>query len=250
MSSPVIRGKSAAEATPFEIDDPPLVILRKCGGYYECPKDDSGTRLGPLVGYAGKYDGVHQFVGDVFYNFARIERCPRALDTVSAMLASKLHDTEMAVDCILAAPMGGLALGSDMARQLDRQYVFPEKKTTALATEGAREQSSLVFGRHEIQKGSNVLLVEDVCNNFSTTEQVQDLVMDAGAQLAGVCCFLNRSRETRWNALPVISLVHVPTAQYQQDDPEVADDIASGNVAWKPKNDWDRLMAAMDAAKS
>jgi len=36
-----------------------LEILRRCGGYYGCPKDAAGKRLGPLVGYAGKYDNEH-----------------------------------------------------------------------------------------------------------------------------------------------------------------------------------------------
>ncbi len=32
-----------------------LRYLQEFGGWYECPKDSNGKRLGPLVGYAGAY---------------------------------------------------------------------------------------------------------------------------------------------------------------------------------------------------
>jgi hypothetical protein len=46
--------------------------------------------------------------------------------------------------------------------------------------------------------------------------------------------------------IPVVSIVRLPINEYKQDDPAVAEDIAKGNVAWKPKPEWDRLMMAMD----
>ena len=32
-----------------------LKLVSDLGGYYSCPKDQAGKRLGPLVGYAGRY---------------------------------------------------------------------------------------------------------------------------------------------------------------------------------------------------
>ena len=52
----------------------PLDLLAKCGGYYECPKGESGKRLGPLVAYRGTYgpdDDKKRFVGDVYVNSNR-----------------------------------------------------------------------------------------------------------------------------------------------------------------------------------
>jgi hypothetical protein len=57
----------------------PLDLARMCGGYYECPKSPDGKRLGPLVGYAGRDELGRQYVGDIYVNFAQVERYGRAL---------------------------------------------------------------------------------------------------------------------------------------------------------------------------
>ncbi len=55
-----------------------LTPIKEAGGYYDCPKSPHGTRLGPLVAYAGKYaddQGVErQYVGDTYVNFAKAEK--------------------------------------------------------------------------------------------------------------------------------------------------------------------------------
>ena len=227
-----------------------LATLKGCGGCYECPKDKSGKRLGPLVGYAGKYDDTHQWVGDIYYNLAKIEEFPRLLKEFTQDLAEKIKKSGTTFDCILGAPMGGIALAVALGLHfIDKRFVFAEKKVIAVAARSGREESELVIKRHEIQRGAKILLVEDVTNNFSTTDKVAELVKSFGAELAGLVCELNRSETTVWEGLPVISLMHIPTKQFRHGDADVAQDIRDGNVVWKPKNDWDRLMATMNANK-
>ena len=89
-------------------------------------------------------------------------------------------------------------------------------------------------------------IVEDVCNNFTTTDQLIDLIEEAGGRTTAIVCLLNRSVNgwyiSKHNmAVPVANLVRMPIPEYKQDDPAVADDIASGNIVWKPKDEWDRL---------
>ncbi len=231
----------------FDFEADPLGLLHQCDGYYGCPKDAGGSRLGPLVGYAGTYgdEGKH-YVGDVFYNFAAAESYPEVVHEFAGRMNVKLEDLGITLDLILAAPMGGIILGAAVALETSTRFAFAEKKITAVEAASSREESQLVMGRHTIPAGSRVILVEDVCNNFSTTEKARQLIAKAGAEMVAVCCFLNRSPEVEWSGVPVISLVHVPTAQYEQDDPAVADDIQRGNVVWKPKNEWMRLMQAME----
>ena len=232
------------------VPDDHLETLRRCGGYYKCPKSPDGERLGPLVGYAGTYgeEGRH-YVGDVYFNFAKAEVFPHVLNLFAITLARRFRAQSIKVDCIMAAPMGGLAFGFALACRLDRRFIFAEKKVMAVATIGSREESKLELSRHELPDGANVVLVEDVCNNFSTTAKARALIEAAGAHLIGLACELNRSPEITWEGLPVISLLHIPTEQYRQDDPKVAADIAASNVAWKPKNEWERLMTAMSSAR-
>src|SRR3989344_3668274 len=114
-------------------------------------------------------------------------------------------------------------------------------------------KSLLVFARHAIALGLRYAIVEDVCNNFSTTAELVKLIESCGGTVSVIVCLLNRSLTVRklftiapgGSSYPVVSLVDVPIPEYRQDDPAVANDIAAGNVVLKPKNEWPRLMEAM-----
>jgi orotate phosphoribosyltransferase len=132
---------------------------------------------------------------------------------------------------------------------------------TALKTSTSREQSELVFSRHDVEKGDRCVIVEDVCNNFSTTGKFVKLINSRGGIVVAIACFLNRSPnvdreyclslegEAKVLQIPVISLVRKVINEWKQDDPAVAEDIAKGNVVWKPKDEWARLMEAMEQNK-
>ena len=243
-------GKRASEMVQIAPTEH-LETLRRCRGYYDCPKDTTGRRLGPLVGYAGTYDGPNgeklQWVGDVYYNFAAIERFHHVLDHFADLLGDVIvASVPVLPGYLIGAPFGGLAIAQRAAAKLDCQYVFFEKEIIELKTATQREQSRLVWGRHEMEPGSTGYLIEDVCNNFSTPEKVDKLVQGAGSTLTGIACEMNRSANTSWQNLSVYSILHVPTEQYRQDDPAVAADIAAGNVSWKPKDEWAAVFAHME----
>ncbi len=238
-----------------------LETLRNCGGYYACPKDSEGKRLGPLVGYAGKYptpDGDKQWVGDIYANFAKAEEYPSVLFHYAFCMEEKLASVVKDIDIFCGAPIGGYDFSKMLGLVFDRRAIKAEKKVTALATANAREQSELVFARHSIEKDARYAIVEDVCNNFSTTEMLIALIMSLGGSVTIIACELNRSpaiddyylSPVAERKIPVISLVRKPIPEYRQDNPVVVDDIRIGNVVWKPKDEWSRLMKAMaDSAK-
>jgi adenine/guanine phosphoribosyltransferase-like PRPP-binding protein len=238
-----------------------LEILRICGGYYECPKID-GARVGPLVGYAGRDEHGKQYVGDVYVNFAKAERHGYVRKYFAERLHVQLTGTTNTLLKLFekstgfcGAPEGGKALAGTMADRSEKQYIFPEKKVTAAATKDSREISELVFDRHEPEKGESWWIVEDVCNNFSTTAKLVALIEKYGASVCGILCFLNRSLDIDAEyrvrddlILPVLSVVRKPIPQYKQDNPDIAAYLASGdNIVWKPKNDWARLELSMSS---
>ena len=230
----------------------PLEALRLLGGYYECPKDPTGKRLGPLVGYAGKYEAddgsKRQYVGDIYANFAKAEERPRVYQS----WVDRMKFDVPKVDVLLGMPMGGIAVAFALApiTSVEARFCFAEKQVIAMATEALREQSRLALVRHELHKGDRVAIVEDVTNNFSTTAEAVGLILEAGAEPVAILSWLNRSSaeiyQTEGLTLPVISLISKFFPQYRQDDPAVAEDIVAGNVVLKPKNDWLRLMEAME----
>ena len=229
-------------------------LVTRCGGWYECPKDGNGKRLGPLVGYAARYDGDHQWVGDVYVNFAKVERHLSVLDHFAARLGLMMctHgglNHRATVFCGL--PMGGLALAQALARVMSHEYIFLEKEVVTLKTNITREKARLIIGRHEVEAGSRIILVEDVANNWSTTADAVNCITEAGGRVVAIACFLNRSLDVEdvfqssVGPLPVVALVRHKIMEYKQDDPAVAQDVADGNVVWKPKSreGWARLQA-------
>ena len=241
-----------------------LKDLKRCGGYYICPKDPNGKRLGPLVGYAGTYeapDGAKKaYVGDVYYNFAKMEQYSNVYGYYASKLANSIFHFFLGrkIDVVLGAPMGGIILASDLARFLKCRRIFAEKKIISIATEEKREESQLVIARHDIRIGDDVILVEDICNNFSTTDKLIKLVRENEGQVIAIACMINRSEMNEYEyitylseegSIPVISLLHIPTLQYTQEDQSVVDDIAFGNIALKPKDKWLWLEYAMIGAE-
>ena len=235
-----------------------LALLARCGGYYEKP---SG---GPLVGYAGRYDiGLNgpddpgkQYVGKVYVNFAMAERRGRVMREVANSIL-KTHpdasDPELNTG-FAAAPEGGKALGEALSLYTGRGYIYPEKEMVVPRSSTTREITRLVWKRHEPLPDEHWWIVEDVCNNFSTTLDMVDIIVSRGAQACGIICFLNRSPsvENVWSprldiCLPVVAAIRKPILEYRQDDPEVAADVQEGNVVWKPKHEWGKLQAAMGA---
>lgn len=246
-----MEAKNARKMVRLNKNAPALEILDLCGGYYVCPKDNNGKRLRPLVGYAGRYetpDGKKQWVGDIYANFAKAEEYPHVLRDFSDRMQHKLSPILNGIDVFCGAPIGGYAFSLMLGLTYDRRVIKAEKKVIAPATDKEREKSILVFGRHEVKKGERVAIVEDVCNNFDTTDQLIDLIEKAGGKVVAIECLLDRSLTVndwyvskRNTAVPVFSLVRMPIPEYKQDDPAVADDIAAGNVIWKPKDEWDLL---------
>lgn len=234
-----------------------LALWQECGGYYQCRKGAGNVRIGPLVGYAGHYiDGNGKkkaYVGEEYYNFVKIEEYPYCLDRFAIAIAGCI-DILRGVNALIAAPMGGILLAGASARIVGCRVKFAEKKVVALATKSQREKTILTLERHQIETGDEVIIIEDVCNNFSTTAEMISLVEKQKGHVVAVACALNRSPMETYTKktasgpdqiLPVISAIHTPLNQYRQDDPFVAGAVKMGNVVWKPKDEWGRLMKAM-----
>ena len=238
----------------FVVPGDPLATLKKCGGYYVSPKDKDGKYIGPLVPYAGTYltdSGPKNKVGFKYYNFAKAERVPAVRRCFAKLIADQIRDAKIPYDAVIGAPMGGILLAGSLGDVLDCSSIFAEKKVVNAANPqiGRKEESELVIDRHEIDLRDKVIIVEDVCNNFSTTQKLKNLLQSHGAELVAIVCAFNRSGETQWNGVPVISAHFIPTEQFQQDDDQVADLVTAQNIVWQPKDNWEVLMEAMNSTE-
>jgi len=247
----------------------PEEILFLLDSYYSCPKDkkdENGKRLGPLVGYAGKYAENKQYVGDIYLNFAPVEEYWFILDHLAKRLYNALYKrNKLGVDIYCGAPEGGKALALALSSfSLGSRYVSPDIKVTATATSEGREKRELVWGRHQVNPGEKVAIVEDLNNNFSTTDELIYLIVEAKAEVVAIISYYNRSLLVTGDTykfkglvdhyceeinIPIITLKTNPINQFKQDHPFVAEDVEKGNVVWKPKLHWPILKTAMEAAR-
>lgn len=224
-----------------------------CGAYYQCPKDADGKRLGPLVGYAGEYTSPNgekkHYVGEEYFNPAKVEEQAYILAHFAQSLAFHISYRMEGRPVFLGAPMGGIRFAGELCREigLECRAIFAEKQITRLATCNQREESILVLKRHKLWPNDNVIIVEDVCHDFSAIDKIIDLVKIHRADVIGIACLVNELKEEFYQILPIFSLIRRPLDQYTQEDPMVIDDISQGNIVWKPQDNWDQLEAIMQS---
>jgi adenine/guanine phosphoribosyltransferase-like PRPP-binding protein len=230
--------------------------LINCQGLYECPTDDQGRPQGPLVGYAGKYDSgdgvMANYVGLPYYNFSMADQHPAVLRRVAIELANLFLAGGHETDVILGAPMAGIKISAALAEELGCRHIFAEKEVVALGANGGRADERLAMKRYDIPAGARVWVGEELINNLSTALELVNLIKSVGARFCGIIAVINRSADDirTFYGMPIVSLLHVPTPQYRQDDPLVVDALRRGyEIIWKPKPSWAMLKAAMGDSK-
>lgn len=268
MGSQIVKGNPELNITPEEsckltlqeitkankhlvVKNDPLQTLKNCGGCYISRENHHGGFCGPLVAYAGKYQdesGSKNYVGSQYFNFAKAEVNPEVRNYFAKLLAEQIAGIEESVDVVVGAPMGGILLSGSVGDILQCRTIFAEKKviSVAIPEKGIKEESAQIINRHEIYPGDKVVVIEDVCNNFSTTQKLKELIESRGGNLIAIACAVNRSGKDNWEGIPVVSALYIEAKQYKQDDPRVINLIRAGEIVWKPKVEWNRLKKAME----
>jgi len=226
---------------PVIIPGPEGVIptLRNCYGVYDAEQVPGG---GPLVGYAGVYEPGKHWVGFRYYNIAMAEQWTEVMDYwANEVIRHNFDSTSYKADVFLGIPQGGNSFAQSLARaykKSDARFVFAEKIVTKVKTPEKREESHIAMNRHILLPGDITWEVEDVVNNYSSADKSQTMVEAVDSLMAGIICVINRSDRNEYKGKPVVSMVNIPTEQFRQDDPRVADKVARGEVFWKPKDIW------------
>lgn len=224
-----------------------LELGKRCNAVYICPKDKNG-RKGPLVAYAGKDNRGRNLVGDIYFNFRRIEEHQ---EVVSAFVWTALQNLTSAhlvdsFDTICGIPHGGRTFGQVLARIARKRFVYADKKPKP--TEAGKKQEYVWdLSQFDFEQGERVAVAEDVYNNFQNTDNTLAQIAGTGANVVLLVGALNRSPNYLefYKGLPVITSIREPYPEYEQDHPEVAADVEAGKVEFEVKKNWARLVAAM-----
>jgi orotate phosphoribosyltransferase len=233
-----------------------LELGKRCDAVYICPKVGS-VRKGPLVVYAGKDLKGRNYFGDIYFNFRKIEEHQRVVRVYAQVVVEKLQKKGLldTFDTVVGLPEGGRSFGQMVALIADKRFTYATKKPKP-TEEGKKQEYEWDLSQFEFEQGEDVAIVDDVFNNFNNTDITLTEIAASGAKVRLLIGALHRSPvhgvmyvpksgPLEGRSLPVIASIREVYPEYEQDHPEVADDIAAGNVELEVKKKWPRLLALM-----
>jgi len=224
-----------------------LELGKRCKAVYVCPIVGS-LRKGPLVAYAGKDDQGRNLVGDIYFNFRRIEVHPKVVEAFAEVACQKLRDQGLldSFDTVCGIPQGGRTFGQMLALVAGKRFAYVDKKPK-LTEVGKKQEYTWDLSQFDFEQGERVAIAEYVYNNFQNTDITVDKIAVSGAKIVLLVGALNRSPvyDTTYKGLPVIASIRKAYPEYKQDDPAVSKDIAAGRLELEVKKNWELLLAAM-----
>ncbi len=129
---------------------------------------------------------------------AKVLERPADAEALGQTLAQRVAG--LAVDRVVAPPMGGILIGYEVARALGVPFLFPERD----------ESGALALRRgFSLPQGDRVVVVEDVVTTGLTTREVLQLVRTKGGTPVGLMALVDRSEEHHVDGLPVQAVLQL-----------------------------------------
>lgn len=140
-----------------------------------------------------------------FFQCAMLLQYPRIASRINEALAAKVKG--FASDSVVSPAMGGILVGHDLARYLDRRHIFAEK-----------DQGVLKIRRFEIKPGETFIVAEDVVTTGSAVKETCALVRQSGGAVAAVAAIVDRSGDqTPDFGAPFVSLLKLKVETFPAD---------------------------------
>ncbi|HMP76015.1 MAG TPA: orotate phosphoribosyltransferase [Kiritimatiellia bacterium] len=157
-----------------------------------------------LSGHFELRSGLHS---DQYFQCAIVCQWPRVVERLCAALAENWRKLGTSVDAVIAPAMGGLVIGQELARALDKRYIFVEKQDNVLA-----------LRRFAIKPGERFLVAEDVMTRGGRIQETIDIVRAHGGVVDAVCVLVDRSGGKVTFDVPVISLLQWEPVTWKPED--------------------------------
>lgn len=225
-----------------------LELGKRCGAIYICPKNRFRQRIGPLVAYAGKDSKGRNLVGDIYFNFRKIESHQHVVMAFAENACQRLKNQGLlgTFDTVCGIPNGGRTFGQMLAFVADKRFVYADKKPKPTEA-GKKQEYSWDLSQFDFEPDERVAIAEDVFNNFQNTDNTLEEISNTGAKITLLVGALNRSPiyGMIYKGLPVVAAIKEAYPEYEQDDPTVIADIQAGRLELEVKKNWANLCAAM-----
>ena len=159
-----------------------------------------------LNGHFELRSGLHS---DRFFQCAHLLEQPRTAARLCAALVEKIKAQVQGLeaDSVIAPAMGGITIGHEVARSLDKRFIFVEK-----------EEGRLALRRFEIRPGERFVVAEDVVTRGGRVQETIDIVRAHGGEVAAIGILVDRSGGKASFGVPLVSLLEIEPVTYDPAD--------------------------------
>ncbi|KUO61591.1 orotate phosphoribosyltransferase [bacterium BRH_c32] len=156
-----------------------------------------------LTGHFLLTSGRHS---DKYFQCALVLQYPE----YNILLAEQLvnHITELEIDTVISPAIGGICVGQEVARQLNKKFIFAE-----------RENGKMSLRRgFKINEGEKLFVCEDVVTTGGSVFEVMELVKENNAVVTGVGMIVDRSNKRVNFGVPQFSTLELDVISYSPDE--------------------------------
>jgi orotate phosphoribosyltransferase len=139
---------------------------------------------------------------DKYFQCAKVLQYPEYIEQLCSIIAN--HSKDYEIDTVISPAIGGLVVGQEVARQLNKRFIFAE-----------RENKNLTLRRgFSLSEGEKVLICEDVVTTGGSVFEVINIVKNSNAEVAGVGFIVDRSNGKVDFEFPQISTLKMEVVSY------------------------------------
>lgn len=158
-----------------------------------------------LSGHFILSSGLHS---PVYLQCARVMMDARRGERLCAALAARVRaGFGDGIDMVASPAMGGVIVGYEMGRQLDRPSVFFERVEGRFALRRG-------FG---IPPGARCLMAEDVVTTGLSSRECIEAIRQEGGEVVAGCCLIDRSSGRADIGVPLVALARLDVPAYPAD---------------------------------
>ena len=116
-----------------------------------------------------------------YFQCAKVLKHPKYLTLFAELIAK--HFEKEKIDLVISPAIGGVVLGTEVGRILNARTIFAERK----------DGDMCIRRGFKIDKGENILIVEDVITTGGSVREVMDQVIKHKGLISGVGVMVDRS---------------------------------------------------------
>ena len=156
-----------------------------------------------LEGHFILSSGLHS---SKYVQCAKLLSFPTKAEKICKSLAQKIRKKFRKIDLILAPAMGGIIIGYEIGKLLKKETIFCER---------VKGKFTLRRG-FKIEKGSKVLIIEDVITTGKSSLECVNLIKRAKAKLLGFASIIDRSEKKNLKIKRnIVSLLKIDVPTYK-----------------------------------